>query len=110
LGQTTTQRQIRAQHLCLYGQPRRRRAGGRGRARCPSGFERNFLNVAKTSYTLNGFPINKKDFQAGDFWPQINRLKAADERFDCVLLDPPIYSATNKGVVRFGAKLHAADQ
>ena len=60
---------------------------------------RNFLNVAKTSYTLNGFPIRKQDFQAGDFFPQINRLKAADERFDCVLLDPPIYSATAKGVV-----------
>ena len=60
---------------------------------------RKFLNVAKTSYTLNGFPINKKDFQTGDFWPQINRLKASDERFDCVFLDPPIYSATSKGVV-----------
>jgi len=60
---------------------------------------RKFLNVAKTSYTLNGFPINKKDFQVGDFWPQINRLKAAQERFDCVFLDPPIYSATTKGVV-----------
>src|SRR5882724_5105593 len=60
---------------------------------------RRFLNVAKTSYTLNGFPINKKDFQAGDFWPQVNRLKAARERFDCVFLDPPIYSATSKGVV-----------
>jgi 23S rRNA (cytosine1962-C5)-methyltransferase len=60
---------------------------------------RNFLNVGKTSYTLNGFPINKKDFQAGDFWPQINRMKAANERFDCVFLDPPIYSATKKGVV-----------
>jgi 23S rRNA (cytosine1962-C5)-methyltransferase len=60
---------------------------------------RNFLNVAKTSYTLNGFPINKSNFQAGDFWPQINRMKAANERFDCVFLDPPIYSATKKGVV-----------
>lgn len=60
---------------------------------------RKFLNVAKTSYTLNGFPINKKDFQPGDFWPQINRLKAAGERFDCVFLDPPIYSATPRGVV-----------
>ena len=60
---------------------------------------RRFLNVAKTSYTLNGFPINKKDFQAGDFWPRINRLKAADERFDCIFLDPPIYSATSRGVV-----------
>ncbi|HYE72925.1 MAG TPA: class I SAM-dependent methyltransferase, partial [Blastocatellia bacterium] len=60
---------------------------------------RNFLNVAKTSYTLNGFPINKQDFRSGDFFPQINRMKAANERFDCVFLDPPIYSATSKGVV-----------
>ena len=60
---------------------------------------RRFLNVAKTSYTLNGFPINKSDFQTRDFWPQINRLKAASERFDCMFLDPPIYSATAKGVV-----------
>ena len=60
---------------------------------------RRFLNVAKTSYTLNGFAIKKSDFQTGDFWPQINRLKAAGELFDCVFLDPPIYSATARGVV-----------
>lgn len=60
---------------------------------------RNFLNVAKTSYTLNGFPIQKQDFQAGDFFSQINRMKIANERFDCVFVDPPIYSATKKGVV-----------
>jgi len=60
---------------------------------------RKFLNVAKTSYTLNGFPINKKDFQTGDFWPRVNRFKADGERFDCVFLDPPIYSATTRGVV-----------
>lgn len=60
---------------------------------------RLFLNVAKTSYTLNGFPIHKPDFQAADFWPQINRLKRFGERFDCVFLDPPFFSATEKGVV-----------
>jgi len=60
---------------------------------------RNFLNLAKTSCTLNGFAINKRDFQVGDFWPRVNRLKAAEERFDCVFLDPPIYSATARGVV-----------
>ena len=60
---------------------------------------RRFLNVAKTSYTLNGFPINKKDFQTGDFFPRVNRFKADGERFDCVFLDPPIYSATTRGVV-----------
>jgi 23S rRNA (cytosine1962-C5)-methyltransferase len=60
---------------------------------------RIFLNVAKTSYTLNGFPIHKQDFQVGDFWPQINRLKRAGERFDCVFVDPPFFAATQKGVV-----------
>lgn len=60
---------------------------------------RSFLNIAKTSYTLNGFSINKRDFLAGDFFPLVSRLKAAGERFDCVFLDPPIFSTTAKGVV-----------
>jgi len=60
---------------------------------------RQFLNVAKTSYTLNGFPINKADFQAGDFWPQITQLNRKGERFDCVFLDPPFFAASDKGVV-----------
>src|SRR5262249_17726969 len=58
-----------------------------------------FLNVAKTSYALNGFKINKSDFMAGDFFSVVNRLKTTSELFDCVFLDPPIYSATRKGVV-----------
>jgi len=60
---------------------------------------RQFLNMAKTSYTLNGFPISKVDFQVGDFWSQINRLKRAEELFDCVFLDPPFFASTSKGVV-----------
>ena len=60
---------------------------------------RKFLNVGKTSYTLNGFPIHKKDFQTGDFWSYINRLKRAEERFDCVFLDPPFFASTSKGKV-----------
>lgn len=60
---------------------------------------RRFLNVAKTSYTLNGFPIRKPEFLVGDFWPLINRLKRAEERFDCVFIDPPFFAATNRGVV-----------
>ncbi|MEA1958318.1 MAG: class I SAM-dependent methyltransferase [Chloroflexota bacterium] len=61
--------------------------------------KRDFLNAAKTSYTLNGFPIDKKDFQTGDFWPHINRLKRAGELFDCVFLDPPFFAETGKGTV-----------
>ncbi len=71
-------------------------AGGAERV-VQSDLSRKFLNVGKTSYTLNGFPINKKDFQAADFWPHINRLKRANERFDCVFLDPPFFASTSKG-------------
>jgi 23S rRNA (cytosine1962-C5)-methyltransferase len=60
---------------------------------------RNFLNVAKTSYTLNGFPIQRSDFVAGDFWPLISRMKRASELFDCVFLDPPFFASTVRGTV-----------
>jgi 23S rRNA (cytosine1962-C5)-methyltransferase len=60
---------------------------------------KTYLNVAKASYSLNGFPIDKTDFRVGDFWTQINRLKRAGEHFDCVFLDPPFFSATSAGTV-----------
>jgi 23S rRNA (cytosine1962-C5)-methyltransferase len=58
---------------------------------------RTFLNLAKTSYTLNGFLIHKEDFLCGDFWEQVSRLKRKEARFDCVLVDPPFFSTTPKG-------------
>lgn len=61
--------------------------------------KREFLNVAKTSYTLNGFPIRKADFISGDFWPAVSQLIKQHELFDCVMLDPPFFAETNKGVV-----------
>jgi 23S rRNA (cytosine1962-C5)-methyltransferase len=60
---------------------------------------RKFLNIAKTSYTLNGFPIRKADFLAGDFWMEVSRLKRSGARFDCVILDPPLFAESSKGVV-----------
>ena len=60
---------------------------------------RKFLNVGKTSYTLNGFPIQKNDFITGDFWSQVNKLKRAGELFDCIFLDPPFFAETKKGRV-----------
>src|SRR5215208_5210447 len=58
-----------------------------------------FLNVAKDSYTLNGFPIHKNDFIAADFFPAVSKLKRARETFDCVIIDPPFFSSTSKGKV-----------
>lgn len=73
-------------------------AGGAGRV-VHLDKSRKFLNVAKTSYTLNGFPINRADFIVGDFWTHISRFKRAGERFDCVLVDPPFFAASGKGTV-----------
>jgi 23S rRNA (cytosine1962-C5)-methyltransferase len=67
---------------------------------------REFLNVAKTSYTLNGFPIIKADFQTGDFFTQVSHLKRAGERFECVFVDPPFFSATSKGTVNLVTESH----
>lgn len=60
---------------------------------------RNFLNQAKTSYSMNGFPIVKKDFIAGDFFSIASQLKRHGELFDCVVLDPPFFAVTEKGTV-----------
>lgn len=84
--------------------------GSLGVAACAAGatrvvnldLNRHFLNVAKRSYTLNGFKINKPDFQAGDFWSRINHFKRTKERFDCIFIDPPFFSRTKKGEVDLG--------
>jgi 23S rRNA (cytosine1962-C5)-methyltransferase len=59
---------------------------------------RAFLNAAKTSYSLNGFPINKAYFITGDFFRVISELKS-QPLFNCVILDPPIFSQTSGGIV-----------
>jgi len=60
---------------------------------------REFLNLAKSSYSLNGFPIQKGNFIARDFFEQVGNMKRLNQRFDCVILDPPFFSATAKGKV-----------
>jgi len=60
---------------------------------------RGFLNVAKTSYTLNGFPIHRQDFITADFFTLAAKLKRTSETFDCVIVDPPFFSTTSKGKV-----------
>jgi len=60
---------------------------------------REFLNIAKQSYTLNGFPIQKGDFIARDFFEQVGNMKRMNNSFDCVFIDPPFFSTTSKGKV-----------
>lgn len=60
---------------------------------------RQFLNLAKDSYSLNGFPIRKSDFIAQDFFPAVSKFKSINQTFDCVLIDPPFFSSTARGRV-----------
>ena len=73
-------------------------AGGASRV-IQHDLNRDFLNVAKTSYTLNGYPIQKQDFVATDFFSLVSHLKRTSETFDCVIFDPPFFSTTSKGEV-----------
>ncbi len=74
------------------------RAGGASRV-VQSDLSRAFLNIGKDSYVRNGFSVPAKDFVASDFWPHVSHLKRENARFDCVILDPPLFSRTRHGSV-----------
>jgi len=74
------------------------RAGGASRV-VQSDLSRQFLNIGKDSFVRNGFPVQTKDFVASDFWPHVSHLKRENALFDCVVLDPPLFSRTRHGVV-----------
>lgn len=73
-------------------------AGGATRV-VQTDLNRQFLNLAKDSYSLNGFPIHKSDFIAQDFFPAVARMKSTKQFFDCVIIDPPFFSTTQRGKV-----------
>jgi 23S rRNA (cytosine1962-C5)-methyltransferase len=60
---------------------------------------RTVLNLGKDSYSLNGFPISRADFVAGDFFDVAARLRKSGELFDTVVLDPPFFSDGGGGRV-----------
>jgi 23S rRNA (cytosine1962-C5)-methyltransferase len=60
---------------------------------------RPFLNVAKDSYAMNGWPVSRADFITGDIFDVAGRLKREARLFDCVFVDPPFFSVTAQGRV-----------
>jgi 23S rRNA (cytosine1962-C5)-methyltransferase len=66
---------------------------------------KGYLNLAKTSYSLNGFPIQRADFMVSDFFTGAARLKRAGQLFDCIFVDPPFYSTSPSGTIDL---LHAS--
>lgn len=73
-------------------------AGGASRV-LQHDLKRRFLDVARISASLNGFPVQARDFVAADFFSLVARLKRSGESFDCVIIDPPFFSSTEKGRV-----------
>lgn len=73
-------------------------AGGAKRV-VQTDINRKFLNLAKTSYTLNGYPIEKSNFMNTDFFQAIGRFKSTNTLFDCIVLDPPFFSSTTAGKI-----------
>jgi len=60
---------------------------------------REFLDIAQASYSLNGFPIKKGGFIPRDFFEQVGNMKREKKSFDCAIIDPPFFSTTAKGNV-----------
>ena len=67
---------------------------------------RQFLSVAKRSAALNGLKYEDKMYQAGDFWSRINHFKTIGSVFDCVILDPPVFSKTDKATIDVTKNYH----
>ncbi len=60
---------------------------------------REALNVAKASYTLNGFPVRRPEFVVDDVFAKTAKLRKSGELFDTVIVDPPFFSSTGGGRV-----------
>ena len=58
-----------------------------------------FLQTAYRSASLNGLTFTRKNFKFGDFFPVIAALRKIRAKFDCVIVDPPFFSRTAKGVI-----------
>jgi 23S rRNA (cytosine1962-C5)-methyltransferase len=73
--------------------------GGGARRAIQLDRNRRFLDLARASCALNGFPLKKGDFVAADFFRESATLRRRKEVFDCVFLDPPFFAASPAGVV-----------
>lgn len=58
-----------------------------------------FLSLARLSCELNALDDKKMKLRAADFFSEVSALKHASRLFDCVIVDPPFFSSTEKGTV-----------
>lgn len=58
-----------------------------------------FLELARKTVLENRLDPARMDLQVGDFFSKVAYLKRASKLFDCVIVDPPYFSTTEKGIV-----------
>lgn len=58
-----------------------------------------FLTLARKTVLINGLDMAKMELQVGDFFSKVAYFKKTGVLFDCVIVDPPFFSITEKGVV-----------
>ncbi|MEN9798050.1 MAG: hypothetical protein RL653_1746 [Pseudomonadota bacterium] len=76
------------------------RAGGAARV-LNLDASRRVLDWGEHNHRLNGLPVDRRDFVAGDVFEWLGRLGKKGERFDLVILDPPSFATTARS--RFSA-------
>ncbi|PKN89544.1 MAG: SAM-dependent methyltransferase [Chloroflexi bacterium HGW-Chloroflexi-7] len=67
---------------------------------------RKFLDIARRSAMLNRLDLGKMKLAAVDFFVGIGQLKRSNALFDMVILDPPFFSVTEKGMVDQAKESH----
>jgi 23S rRNA (cytosine1962-C5)-methyltransferase len=60
---------------------------------------KKFLALARQSAMRNRLDLGKMKLRGADFFREVARLKQEGDLFDCVILDPPVFSSTSKGRV-----------
>jgi len=58
-----------------------------------------FLALARQGGMINRLDIGKMKLRAGDFFSEVARFKRDSDLFDCMIVDPPFFSTTQKGTV-----------
>jgi 23S rRNA (cytosine1962-C5)-methyltransferase len=58
-----------------------------------------YLDVAKASTALNGFPVDRRSFVARDFFSFVKGAKLSGARYDLAIVDAPFFSSTRGGTI-----------
>lgn len=81
-------------------------AAGKAKEVIQLDLSKQFLAVAIESAKLNDNPCKETKYHPADFWSRINHYKTIGKQFDCVILDPPIFSKTARGTIDIAKNYH----